>query len=255
MKTPVARPYRLLAKYYDEIFSPFRTPINEARERVLGCILPSVESACDLACGTGTTALDLASKGIRTYAVDASPAMCRLAREKVQLAHAKVRVLRGDMRSFSLPEMVDLVTCECDALNHVPRKADLQSVANSVARALRPGGYFFFDVNNLPGFEVYWSGNVWVEKPGVVLVMRNGHDLRASKAWSDVEWFIRNGSGWRRYHERVDEVCWSAEEIRRVLKRAGFDQVHEWDAAPFFKVNSVVAHGCRTVYLARKTEC
>lgn len=252
MKTPVARPYRLLALYYDEIFSPFRDPINKARERVLGRILPSVESACDLACGTGTTALYLARKGIRTYAVDVSPAMCRLAREKANRAHATVRVLRADMRSFSLPEQVDLVTCEGDALNHAQCKADLPVVAKAVALALRPGGYFFFDVNNSLGFQRYWSGNVWLEKPGIVLVMRNGHNLRASKAWSDVEWFIRQGSRWRRHHERVDEVCWNSEEISRALKRAGFDQVHAFDAAPFFKNNPMMVRGCRTIFLARK---
>jgi SAM-dependent methyltransferase len=255
MKTPVVRPYRLLAQYYDEIFSPLRFPIVKAREQVLGRILPGVNVACDLACGTGTTALELARKGIRMYAVDLSPLMCRLTREKANRAHADVRVQRADMRCFRLPEPVDLVTCEGDALNHVQRKADLLLVAKAVARALCPGGYFFFDVNNALGFKRYWSGTSWLEKPGVVVVMRNGHNLRASKAWSEIEWFIRQGSRWRRHHERVDEVCWSAEEIRRVLKKAGFDQVHAWDAAPFFKHNPMIVPGCRTEYLARKAEC
>ena len=110
-------------------------------------ILPHVETACDLACGTGTTALILARKGINMYAVDLSPLMCRIAREKAGRARLPVRVLRADMRSFRLPESVDLVTCEYDALNHVPRRADLRMVAKAVERVLRPGGHFFFDVN------------------------------------------------------------------------------------------------------------
>jgi hypothetical protein len=121
-----------------------------------------------------------------------------------------------------------------------------------VARALRRGGYFFFDVNNSRGFKRYWTGTFWVEKPGVVMVMRNGHNPEADRAWSDVEWFVRHGKLWRRYHERVEEVCWDANEIRLTFNEAGFDQVRAWDAAPFFKENPVIRPGCRTFYLARK---
>jgi len=247
----IVKPYRWMAQYYDQIFSDFRWPIDAQRERLLSRIMPRVETACDLACGTGATALDLARHGIATYAVDLSPVMCRLARQKAVRAGLPIRVLRADMRSFRLPHAVDLITCEFDALNHVPHKADLRRVARAVARSLRPGGHFFFDVNNSLGFERYWAGAVWIEKPGVAVVMRNGHSRGADRAWSDVEWFVRQGKLWRRYHERVEEVCWDAGEIRRTLQDAGFDQVRGWDAAPFFK-DSVIAPGCRTVYLARK---
>jgi len=249
----INRPYRWLAHYYDEIFSPFRAPINAAREHILGRILPHVETACDLACGTGTTALILARKGIRMYAVDLSPGMCRLAREKARRAGLPLRVLHADMRSFRLPEAVDLITCEYDALNHIPHRGDLQRVAKAVGRALRPGGHFFFDVNNSLGFEQFWTSTVWFDKPGVAVVMRNGHNRQADRAWADIEWFIREGSGWRRHHERVQEICWSSSEIRRTLRAAGFDQVRTWDCAPFFGSNPRVRPGCRSVYLARKS--
>jgi SAM-dependent methyltransferase len=249
----MVRPYRWLAQYYDELFSSFRRPIDAARERVLGRILPQVESACDLACGTGTTALILARKGINTYAVDLSPLMCRLAREKAARARLPVRVFRADMRSFRLPEKVDLITCEYDALNHVPRRAHLRLVAHAVARALRPGGHFFFDVNNSLGFERCWFGNIWIEKPSMVVVMRNGHNRQADRAWSDIEWFIQDGGYWQRRHERVEEVCWDSAEIHRTFEEAGFDQLRVWDAAPFWKGNPMMGPGCRTLYLARKS--
>ena len=246
-------PYRWLAQYYDKLFSSLRLEIDAARESVLGRILPNVKTACDLACGTGTTALILARRGIKIYAVDLSPLMCRLAREKARRARLPVSVLRADMRNFRLPQRVELITCELDALNHVPRRADLRMVAKAVERALRPGGYFFFDVNNSLGFERYWRGNVWFEKPGVVVVMRNGYNRQADRAWSDIEWFIRDGSSWRRRHERVEEVCWDSDEIRRIFLATGFDQLRAWDAAPFFKNNPLIGRGCRTVYLARKS--
>ena len=252
-RTPANRPYHWLAQYYERLFSVSRAPLDLQREHVLGPILPQVTSACDLACGPATTALDFARRGIQTFAVDLSPQMCRAARENARRARLPVRVFRGDMRSFRLPRPVDLVTCEGDALNHVPHKDDLPNVARAVAHALRPGGWFYFDVNNRAGFRAYWTGTVWLERPGVVAVMRNGNVASSDHAWSDVEWFIRDGRVWRRRRERVDEVCWSVAEIRRALRDAGFDRVRRWDAAPFFKSSLPFPPGCRSVYLARKS--
>jgi SAM-dependent methyltransferase len=172
---PVPAPYRWLAGYYDELFGPWRKPMDRARKRLLRSVLPHVETGCDLACGTGTTAIALARTGIRMFAVDLSPRMCRCARQKAAADGVPLKVIHADMRNFVLPERVGLVSCEYDALNHVPRRADLRKVCRSVARALLPGGWFYFDVNNAEGFERYWTGTVWIEKPGIVLVMRNGH--------------------------------------------------------------------------------
>jgi SAM-dependent methyltransferase len=252
MKAPAVRPYHWLAQYYDEFFSPIRSPLDEARKRLLRRILPGVKAACDLACGTGTTAISLSQRGIRTYALDLSPHMCRLARQKIRQSRVSVPVQQADMRSFKLPERVDLITCEGDALNHIPRKQDLRSVARCVARSLNPGGYFFFSINTPIGFRNYWTGTVCLEKPGAVMVMRSGHTPKADRAWSDVDWFIRNGNHWRRRRERVEEVCWTHEEIRHVFLMAGFEQLRAWDAAPFFKDNSMMSPGCYTIYLARK---
>lgn len=247
-------PYQWLAEYYDEVFTPRQSPLAVARRKLLRHILPTVESACDLACGTGETAIEFARRGIETTAVDLSPTMCRLASEKAIRERLPIKVIQADMRSFQLGRRVDLVTCESDAVNHVRSKSDLARVARAVQRALRPGGYFLFDVNNALGFKRYWTGNAWVEKPGVVLVMRNGHSQEAQRAWCEVDWFICSGEGWKRHHERVEEVCWSRAEIERTLRDAGFSSVRAWDAAPFFRANRLVTRGCHTIYLARNGE-
>ncbi len=82
--------------------------------------------------------------------------------------------------------------------------------------------------------------------------MRNGHNREANRAWSNVDWFVRDGKLWRRHRERVEEVCWDAGEIRLTLQKEGFDQVRAWDAALYFDDSSFIKPGCRTVYLARK---
>lgn len=226
--------------------------MDDAREKILGRILPRVTTACDLACGTGATALLLARRGIRTYGVDLSAEMCRLARQKALRDRLPLRIIQADMRRFRLPEPVDLVTCEFDALNHIPTRAGLGLVARAVHRALNPGGYFFFDVNNSLGFQRYWSGVVWFERPGIVMVMRNGHNRNATRAWSDIELFVSEGNLWKRHCEHVEEVCWERDTIRGVFEQSGLGSLRAWDGAPFFN-NSLIAPGCRTVYLVRKS--
>jgi SAM-dependent methyltransferase len=246
------RPYKWLAEYYDQLFT-FHLPWFEAvRQRVLGDILPHVDSACDLACGTGTTALLLAGRGIKMFGVDLSPVMCRLARQKAHRARLPLRVFRADMRDFRLPEQVGLVLCEFDAINHVARKPDLKRVARAVSRALKPGGYFYFDVNNRRAFEKIWPGSWWMEKPGFALVMHGGYDRARDRGWSYLEWFFREGKLWRRHREYIEQVAWTPAEIRGTLRESGFDRVRALDATPYCTNEPNISPGCRTFYLARK---
>lgn len=244
-------PYRWMAEYYDPFFAPYRDGVDRAREQVLGAILPRIDSACDLACGSGSTAMALARRGIRTYAVDLSPTMCANTRRKARAQRLPVTVMEADMRRFELPEQVDLVICEYDAINHIARKAGLPRVMQAVSRALKPGGWFYFDVNTRRAFERYWHGVLWDERPGVVMVLRFGSQPERDRAWADVEWFIQKGKLWDRKQERVDQVCWSAAEIRAALSDAGFARPQVWDGASFYHDNGLDPR-CRSVYLARK---
>lgn len=248
-------PYKLLAQYYDTFFTSHRSGYRRARREILGEALWRARSACDLACGSGETALELARRGIaRVFAVDLSPAMCHVTRAKAQRAGLRVVVRRGDMRTFRLPEPVDLITCEYDAVNHVPQKRDLARVAKAAARALGPGGVFYFDVNNRLHLEKLWPGTWWMERPGVVMVMRGSYDRRRRKGRTDVEWLIQEGACWRRFHEWVEEVWWTPAEIRQALRAAGFGRIRAWDATLFFQDNPHLQGGCRTFWRAQKQE-
>lgn len=244
--------YRWLAKHYDTLYAEYAGVAEAIRQRTLGDVLPRVRSACDLCCGTGTTAMALARRGVCMFAVDLSPGMCRAARAKARREGLPVQVIRADMRVFHLPQCVDLVLCEFDALNHVSEKADLGRVARAVSAALRPGGWFYFDVNNSVALRTVWPSTFFLDKPGVAAVMHGGYDREGDSAWLDVEWFIREGRCWRRHHERVEEVCWTTAEITLALRNAGFDIVRTWDGKTFFPDNALIRRGHRTFYLAQK---
>lgn len=185
-------------------------------------------------------------------AVDNFPAMCRLTADRARKAGVALQIMQADMRKFRLPEPVDLVLCEGDAINHLDCKDDLKLVAKSVAGVLRPGGWFYVDANNRAGFKNYWKDTWWIERPGLAAVMRNSNDAANDRAWCDVEWFVHSGRGrWYHRHERVQEICRSATEIRSIFGKAGLIRVCAHDASPYFK-NPLITPGCRTLYLAQK---
>lgn len=247
------RPYEALATYYDLMFSGQGDWRTGAREPILKKVLPHVSSVCDLACGTGTEAIRWANLGFNVFGVDLSPTMCKIARKKIRDARLPVSIIEADMRTFRLPQPVDLVTCEFDAINHIPKRSDLARVVRAVARSLHPGGHFYFDVNTRLSFEKVWPLTWWIEKPGVVMVMRGGYDPKQDpdRAFVDAEFFVRKGKSWQRFSEHVEEVCWSSQEIHDTLHQAGFDLIKSWDAARFVQKDPFMRPGYRKFYLAR----
>ncbi len=246
------RSLHLLVRFYDQLHGDATRWNRAARGRELGKILSRARSVCDLGCGTGTTALDLARRGMTVYAVDLSPAMCRLARQNARRAGLPVRVICANLLTFRLPEAVELVTCEFGPLNHLARRADLVRAARAVARALRPGGCFYFDLNTRRALQEFHSSVHWFEKRDFCAVLHGGFNRRQKKFWSDIEWFVRAGKLWRRHRERIENVCWTDREIRDALRWAGFVGIRSWDATELGSAFPVNQPGYDTYYLARR---
>ena len=252
-KNTKSRPYNLLAKFYDQVMVDHPMLFRRVRRAMLKDILPRIESVCDLGCGSGEAALDYAAQGLEVFAVDHSPQQCRNVRNKARMEDLPIRVIRADMRSFRLPKPVDLITCEFDALNHLPRHSDLARTLRAVTRALRPGGWFYFDVNTRRAFEEIWTTTSWVQTEEFKLAIHGDFDAARMKAVLNLDWFLPENGRWRHRKETLNEVCWTPAQIRAALKVAGLVRVRTQDGAPHFRGWDWERPGCRTFYLARKS--
>ena len=74
--------------FYEEAFRRFSTG--------------PVENLLDIGCGTGNITLPMALRGYKTTGLDLSEEMLALAEQKAYAAHAGIRFLGSDMRSFTL---------------------------------------------------------------------------------------------------------------------------------------------------------
>ncbi len=253
---PAQAPYSVLPRFYDRLAGPAPAMNRRARRKVLGRILADAHVVCDLGCGTGSTALELARAGKRVYALDYSPGMVRAAREKLRRAprgvRARVRIGRGDLRRFRLPEPVDLVLSEFNPVNHLPRKSDLARAARAVFRALRPGGHFCFDLNTVKAFRQQYPQTRFEDRGDFAVLYQGGFNPKSEKGWLELQWFIHERGRWRRYRERMVDITWSDAEIRAVLRRAGFRRIRRFDGADVRPPSPHQRRGYDAYYLAQK---
>ncbi len=103
-----------------------------------------VQSALDLACGTGILCRILHEAGVAACGADLSEGMIAIAREH----NPEIPFEVADMITYRPEKRFDLVTCTGDALNHIPELRDVERIFRNVYECLNPGGFFIFDLLN-----------------------------------------------------------------------------------------------------------
>jgi SAM-dependent methyltransferase len=231
----MAAGYSILAEIYDRwqatYGSDYSALILPRLLTTLGHFPAPSATQLDAACGTGTLALMMASRGWRVWGIDASQGMIDAAMRKVGVDGPSTTFQCQDMRSFVLPERVGLVTSFFDAVNHLHTLSDLRAFAHSCSRALLPGGLLIFDVNNEAGYRTLWKGSTTVEHRDFTLVLRNSYAPSRRRARSRVLVRYHETSPRLPETEVVEERCFTLDEISRSLEREKFAVLRAEDFA------------------------
>lgn len=134
--------YDSVADFYDAGFSDSRDPVLVALLGLLGP-LPG-RHVLDLACGHGRVARELARLGATVAGVDLSAALLAKAREQEQDQPLGIRYLHADAAAAPdlADESFDGVVCNFGLADI----DDLEGALATVARVLKPGGFFAFSI-------------------------------------------------------------------------------------------------------------
>lgn len=187
----------------------------------------------DVACGTGKSFLPFWRRGYDVTACDLSPEMLAHAHEKCSGA---VELFEADMRD--LPELgsFDLVTCIDEPLNYLLEPEEVERAFASVARNLRPGGLFVFDVNTLHAFRSIFASDDCYEQGGWFFVWRGHGDGTAEpgvRSGFTIEAFTETGDGaWRRLTNQHLQRHHPMGQIADLLALAGLDRLGVYGMAP-----------------------
>lgn len=96
-------------------------------------------------CALGQTAATLAEAGCTVTALDYTPEMIAEGRKRYGHIHGLTYV-QGDIRDFTLPELVDFCFIDGTDLFLLPSLADVRQALGAIHRHLRPGGGFGLSV-------------------------------------------------------------------------------------------------------------
>lgn len=176
----------------------------------------------DLACGTGSLAVELAGLGYEVIGADASPDMLAVAAGKAQ---GRILLLCQPMTALDLYGTVDYTVCALDSLNHLPDEEALGNTFAGVSLFTNPGGLFLFDVNTAYKHREVLADNAYVYEPeGLFCCWRNAY--RPADGGVDIALdFFESlpGGGWRRSGERFSEQLFSQQQIERQLCENGME--------------------------------
>jgi SAM-dependent methyltransferase len=104
----------------------------------------------ELGCGTGRILIPTAQAGIHVVGLDRSPDMLTVAREKIAALEAetedRVRLVEGDMRSFSLAERFNLITIPFRAFLHLMTDEDQRAALHCIRDHLAEGGRMILNI-------------------------------------------------------------------------------------------------------------
>lgn len=215
----------------------------------------------DLACGTGTVALAMAAEGWRVHGIDGSAQM--LAQAAAKAAETGETAAEGeppvevtwsqqDMRTFSVAEPADLVTCLYDSMNYMLSDADLLAVMRSVRNALASGGLFLFDMNTAWALNTFWDGQTYFSDDGqLAVVMESNYDELRQRTTVQVTCFERLESQdlYRRIVERHTEQAYPMEQVATLLTDVGLRVEASYSC---FSFRAPTATTARIMWVARK---
>src|SRR5262249_14676664 len=154
-------------------------------QNICGAIAPEQMRVLEIGCGIGRITRALAKFFGEVHAVDVSPEMIRLAREKLgDLKNVHLYVNNGTDLSV-LPDVPFHFAFSFIVFQHIPDKAVVENYIREVHRMLIPGGLFKFQVDggaaeDRPAGQTpdTWHGAIFTEQEMREIAVRCGFELR-----------------------------------------------------------------------------
>lgn len=220
--------YEDIAKFYDRLgWSSFPLKLwDQLKEYFIQENLNPTKHL-DIACGTGTLSIKIASEGILSEGLDYSSEMIKIARNNSKSANLDINFYHADIRNFKLNKKYDFITCTFDSINHLLSLEEWKQSFSSVKFHLNDTGIFVFDVNTLKALRERWNSiNINKDSQGNYLIQKSIYYEDKGIASATFTAFAKEENGlYDSFEETFTEIAFSSSEITGILIEVGFNQI------------------------------
>lgn len=181
----------------------------------------------DCACGIGTQALGLASRGHEVVGVDLSAAAVARARREASQRGLSIQFEEGDMRNLgAIPGGFDVALAADNALPHLLTDEDFNMALSQIAAQLRPGGLFLATLRDYDELLKTHPGApppAFFEDASLRRIYHQVWDWKGDRHYEAHLYITQETeAGWNCHHFVTAYRAITREELSRLLRGAGF---------------------------------
>jgi predicted TPR repeat methyltransferase len=212
-------PYSALAAIYDHVmahvdYDRWARYLLNLFDRHSG----PISRVLDVSCGTGSLTRGLQEAGLTVYGCDASQAMVRIARDKLQPGH----LWCGDIRSIGLRWSPQAVVSTYDSMNYLMSETEWLDSLRSVYGLLPAQGLFVFDISTLYNSKTSFQRYVQKERTPKGNYLRTSYYQKRGSIQIN-EFKIRlNQEPKRIYFEQHRQKILSLDTVHRYIAKTDF---------------------------------
>lgn len=221
------------AELYDLFYGakPYAAEVNYLHGQLQRLSGQPVRRVLDIACGTGSHAIELERLGYEVTGSDISEDMLAHARDKAKAARSGIRFEKQDMRTLEVASKpFDAVLCLFDAVGHAQTTAAIKQTFHAVHRHLRDGGLFvleFWHAAAMAGQHDPLRVRKFATERGEILRLSHTTVDLASQCATVVHaiYDLRSDGTYQTAIERQVNRFFSLQEMSTLLDDCGFDVV------------------------------
>lgn len=179
----------------------------------------------DLACGTGGVTFPLAERGYDMIGIDRSFDMLDIARRKDK--DNKILFLNQSIESLDLYGSVGAAVCMTDGFNYIlSDKVLLKALTRLRTCFMDKGGVLIFDVSSEYKLKnINGNGTFVYDTDDIFYVWENKYYEKKKLCDMTINFFKNTEKGYKRISERQLQRARTADEIKKILSLAGFQNI------------------------------